>query len=95
MPAREMLDRAFFGLPTDIRRCIFVDMIDHASQISALVRSRRVKLGLKQQELADLAGCSTRFIHTVEAGKPTLRLDKLLAVLDVLGLRLAITGPVE
>jgi len=67
-------------------------MIDHASQIAAIVRARRLKLGLRQQELAELAGCSTRFIHTVEAGKATLRLNKLIDVLDVLGLELTVTG---
>lgn len=50
-------------------------------------------MGLRQEELAELAGCSTRFVHTVEAGKPTVRLDKLTDVLGVLGLRLTVTGP--
>ena len=68
-------------------------MIDRASEIGAFVRSRRRKLGLKQTELAELAGCSARFVHTVEAGKTTVRLDKLLDVLDVLGLELVVTGP--
>ena len=67
-------------------------MIDRALNIGDLVRERRVQLGLRQAELAELAGCSTRFIHTVEAGKRTIRLDKLLDVLDVLGLELAVVG---
>lgn len=67
-------------------------MSDHASNIGGIVRARRLKLGLKQQELAELAGCSTRFVHTVEAGKATLRLNKLLDVLNVLGLELTIKG---
>ena len=70
-------------------------MNDRAQHLAQTVRSRRVQLGLNQQDVADLAGCSTRFVHSVEAGKPTVRLDKLLDVLDVLGLRLAITGPGE
>ena len=53
------------------------------------VRRRREELGLRQNELAELANCSTRFVHTVEAGKATVRFDKLLAVLHVLGLRLS------
>ena len=65
-------------------------MNDHASQIGALVRARRLKLGLRQQELAELAGCSTRFVHTVEAGKATIRLNKLIDVLEVLGLELTV-----
>lgn len=50
------------------------------------VRARRRALGLTQQQVADLAGASTRFVHTIEQGKPSLRLDRLLDVLEVLGL---------
>ena len=53
-----------------------------------------MRLGLRQDELAELAGCSTRFVHTVEAGKDTLRLDKLIELLAALGLGLALRrGP--
>jgi HTH-type transcriptional regulator / antitoxin HipB len=68
-------------------------MNDRALKLGLTVRVRRLELGLKQAELAELAGCSTRFVHTVEAGKATIRLDKLLDVLDVLGLHLSIEGP--
>ena len=51
-------------------------------------RARRELLGLRQADLAELAGCSSRFVHTLEAGKDTLRLDKVLDVLEVLGLDL-------
>ena len=56
--------------------------------LAQTVRQRRSALGLKQTELAELARCSPRFVHTVEAGKTTLRLDKLVEVLSVLGLGL-------
>ena len=55
------------------------------------VRERREDLGLRQVELAALAGCSERFVHTVENGKPTLRLDKVLDILQVLGLDFELT----
>ena len=61
-------------------------------RLAETVRRRRNELGLRQAELAELAGCSQRFVHTVEQGKPTLRLDKLLDVLEVLGLGLTV-GP--
>jgi HTH-type transcriptional regulator/antitoxin HipB len=54
------------------------------------IRSRRLELGLRQDELAALAGVSIRFVHTLEQGKPTLRLDKVLAVLGQLGLDLVL-----
>jgi len=50
------------------------------------LRTRRKELNLTQRELADLAGVSPRFIHELENGKATLRLDRLLAVADALGL---------
>jgi HTH-type transcriptional regulator / antitoxin HipB len=56
------------------------------------VRERREALGLRQTEVADLAGCSTRFLHTLENGKPTLRVDKVLDVLVVLGLDLVLVA---
>lgn len=51
-------------------------------------RRRRLELGLRQDELAALAGVSPRFVHTLEQSKPTVRLDKMLAVLGQLGLDL-------
>jgi y4mF family transcriptional regulator len=60
--------------------------------IAALVTGRRDELGLRQEELADLAGCSTRFVHAVETGKPSVQLDKLLSLLATLGLHLEIHG---
>lgn len=58
--------------------------------LAEAVRRRRDELGLRQTEVADLAGCSYRFVHTVEHGKTSLRLDKVLDVLEVLGLDLAV-----
>jgi len=52
------------------------------------VRQRRKELGLTQVEAADLAGVSERFVRLVEAGKVSVRLDKLEALLEVLGLEL-------
>ena len=54
--------------------------------LAATLRERRRALGLRQSELAELAGVSTRFIGEVESGRQTIRLDKLQALLEVLGL---------
>jgi y4mF family transcriptional regulator len=53
-----------------------------------LIKQRRRSLGLTQAALASLAGCSERFVRELESGKPGIRLDKLEAVLDVLGLEI-------
>ncbi len=54
------------------------------------LRNRRKSLGLTQQELARLAGCGLAFLYELESGKATVRLDKLLGVLGVLGLELSL-----
>ncbi len=65
-------------------------MAERVAHLAEAVRRRRIELGLRQADLAELGGCSQRFVHTVEQGKPTLRLDKLLDVLEVLGLGLSV-----
>jgi y4mF family transcriptional regulator len=52
------------------------------------VRLRRRHLGLRQDELADLAGVSERFVYALENGKRSVQLDKVVAVLSALGLHL-------
>jgi HTH-type transcriptional regulator / antitoxin HipB len=58
--------------------------------LGTALRTRRKSLGLTQQELARLAGCGLAFLYELESGKATVRLDKVLAVLDVLGLELSL-----
>jgi HTH-type transcriptional regulator / antitoxin HipB len=62
--------------------------IPWAAQLAGAVRTRRKGLKLTQAELAALAGCGTAFLHALENGKPSVRLDKVIDVLEVLGLRL-------
>ncbi|MGH9248195.1 MAG: type II toxin-antitoxin system Y4mF family antitoxin [Acidimicrobiales bacterium] len=58
--------------------------------LAAVVRERRRRLDLRQEDLADLAGVSLRFVQALEAGKATVQLDRVEAVLEVLGLRLTV-----
>lgn len=57
-------------------------------RLGAAVRARRRALRLNQAELANLAGVGPAFLYELEHGKPTLRIDKVLAVFTVLGLEL-------
>lgn len=59
-----------------------------AAGLAAALRRRRKELRLTQLELAALARCGPDFLYDVENAKPTLRLDKLVGVLEVLGVRL-------
>jgi y4mF family transcriptional regulator len=63
-----------------------------ALSIGIAVRQARRAHGLTQTQLAGLAGTGLRFISELERGKPSVALDKTLAVLAVLGLRLQISA---
>ena len=58
--------------------------------LAAVAVARRLELGLRQDELAELAEVSPRFVYNVEAGKQSLQLDKVAAVLEALGLHLTV-----
>lgn len=58
--------------------------------LARAVRRRRKSLDVTQIELSRLAGCGPVFVYDLERGKPTVRIDKLLSVLVVLGLRLTL-----
>ena len=49
-------------------------------------------MGLTQPDLALTAGVGVRFIVDLEGGKPTVRLEQVLRVIDALGGSLALTG---
>jgi HTH-type transcriptional regulator / antitoxin HipB len=57
-------------------------------QLGRALRARRRALKLNQAELAQLSGVGLAFLYDLEHGKATVRIDKLLAVLAVLGLEL-------
>jgi len=58
--------------------------------MAVIVRARRTSLGLTQVEVAELADVSARFVMEMEQGKPTIRLDKLTAVLEAIGMSLRV-----
>ena len=74
-------------------------MIMHPEQeqtmerIGGQVREARSRLGLRQDELAFAAGVSTRLVHAIERGKPTVRVDGLIRVLGALGVTLLTSSP--
>jgi hypothetical protein len=59
--------------------------IQSPQQLGAVLRAARRQLGLTQPQLALAAGVGVRFIVDLEAGKPTVRLDSVMRVLNALG----------
>jgi len=62
-----------------------------SESIGEIVKKERRALGLSQRELGDLATTGLNFVSQLERGKPTVRLDKVNALLKVLGLQLSVT----
>lgn len=61
-------------------------------QVGIYVRDARTSQGITQRQLSWLSGVSERSIIALELGNsPGIRLDKLLAVLDALGMSLQVT----
>lgn len=63
-----------------------------AQTLGAALRMDRKRLGLTQADLALAAGVGVRFIVDLEGGKPTMRLEQVLRVIDALGRSLVLTG---
>tara|TARA_R110002012_G_C11485586_1_gene595581 strand:- start:410 stop:667 length:258 start_codon:yes stop_codon:yes gene_type:complete len=64
--------------------------IRQSEELGQLVRKLRTEQGLLQMDLAGLAGTGNRFIVDLERGKPTLQLQKVLDVLDLMGLEVVV-----
>jgi HTH-type transcriptional regulator/antitoxin HipB len=57
--------------------------------LGALIRERRIKLGLDQRSLAQKVGVSRQWIVEVEKGKPRAEIGLLLRTIAALGISLA------
>ncbi len=54
--------------------------------IAAVVRGRRLNLGLSQAEIARIAGVSRQWVSEFESGKPTAELRLVIRLLEALRL---------
>lgn len=61
-------------------------------QLGDVLHVARKQIGLTQPQLALAAGVGVRFIVDLEAGKPTLRLENVLRVIDALGGEIELSG---
>src|ERR1700683_2147749 len=66
-------------------------VIRNSSDLGALIRARRIKLGLDQIALARKAGTSRKWLIEVEKGKPRAEVGLILRTLKALGIALAVS----
>lgn len=66
--------------------------IHSPKQLGQALRATRKQLGLTQPQLALAAGVGVRLIVELEAGKPTLQLEKVLQVIYALGGEIQLLG---
>lgn len=59
-------------------------------ELGAIVREQRKRLALKQLDIAGLGNTGNRFIVELENGKPTVQLQKVLDIMDLLGLEVVV-----
>jgi y4mF family transcriptional regulator len=63
-----------------------------AQTLGVTLRDARKRMGLTQPDLALAAGVGVRFVVDLERGKPTVRLEQVLRVIDALGGSLVLKG---
>lgn len=54
-------------------------------ELGAYIKRKRKLYGIVQKELAERSGVGLRFIKDLEAGKKTVRMDKVNQVLELFG----------
>lgn len=72
-----------------------MNTIQSTSELGLLIRERRQKQGATQLQLAAVSGVGLRFISELENGKGTCQIEKIIAVLQTLGLSLILASPEE
>ncbi|MCX0274652.1 helix-turn-helix domain-containing protein [Nocardia zapadnayensis] len=66
--------------------------MNRVQRIGADIRAARRRYRLTQEQLADLAGTSTRTVRDIEHGTGTTGIGTVAEVADVLGLTLELHG---
>ena len=67
--------------------------LTNTSQLAEIVRRERKRQKVSQIRLSQLADVGIRFVRDLEDGKETVQLDKVLAVLETLGITIELSTP--
>lgn len=67
--------------------------VNDVKTVGALARKVRKSQELDQLTAAAVADCGITFVSQFENGKPTVHLEKVLAMLDALGIKVYLDAP--
>jgi len=65
--------------------------VSSAPSLGRILQQARLMAGLSQRQLADRLGTSQRYIWEIEAGKPSIFMDRLFALMRETGVELTAT----
>lgn len=71
---------------TSTQRAIAASPSTFAAELANSIRSSRKRMGLTQEELADLLGISDRTMRAIEQGKLSVSLGSVLAAAQAVGI---------
>lgn len=69
----------------------YTGRVTNAESLGRILQQARLLSGLSQRELARQLGTSQRYIWEIEAGKPSILLDRLFAIMRQTGVSLTAT----
>lgn len=64
--------------------------ITDSKTLGAAIRARRKELEYTQAYLAEFTGLSVTFISDVERGKPTAEIEKVIRLINILGMDITV-----
>ncbi len=79
------------GFHPDREDCLV--RVESAAALGQAAKAQRQRLGMTQAEVALVAGVGVRFIGELEAGKPSLQLERVVRVVRALGFELQLALP--
>lgn len=62
----------------------------HSNELGHIMQQRREELSLKQEDLAEMTGVSSKTIYLIESGNGNPSINTLQKITDVLGLEIAV-----
>lgn len=87
---RQIMDKSAESIPSGHFSTFTGHVVQTTTELGQLARDRRQQIALTQLNVAGLSNTGNRFIVELKQGKPTLQLQKVLDVLNLLGLEVVI-----